>query len=142
MKTMTIILCDCCHSINHTNWQPVIDAIPCLCWGIFMLIALYFLLKYIAVPLITNCHELKIKDDNYEKEKFWSFLNHEISKEQCQKELDDTNTKLKKLQDKEKELDDGTENLKNEKAKWEKTILEEKENAYKEIIKYLGKCTR
>ena len=64
----------CCHyrrPISSANWQPVVDAIPCICWGIIMLIALYLILKLIVLPLIKNCHEMKMKDEAFTQEKHW-----------------------------------------------------------------------
>lgn len=73
MKTLFILM-SCCHyrrPINSANWQPVVDAIPCICWGIIMLIALYLILKLIVLPLIKNCHEMKMKDEAFTQEKHW-----------------------------------------------------------------------
>ena len=73
MKTLFILM-SCCHyrrPINSANWQPVVDAIPCICWGIIMLIALYLILKLIVLPLIKNCHEMKMKDEAFTQEKYW-----------------------------------------------------------------------
>lgn len=69
MKTLYILLaCDCGKSI----WQPVINAIPCICWGIIVLLFIYIVLRLVVAPLIANCHERKLKDDNFEQEKFWA----------------------------------------------------------------------
>lgn len=60
-----VFLCAC-------QWQTIIDKIPRLCWGIIVLIALYLLLKYVVQPLMTNCHETKMKKKSFEREKEWA----------------------------------------------------------------------
>ena len=123
MKTMTIILGLCHHCCNHVNWQPVIESIPCICWGILLLFFIYFILRYVASPLISNCNEQKIKKVNYEQEVFWHF--------QTKLEKD----YKKELNDKIKELED---DLKKEKDNREKTLKEERLQAehdfYKKIV--------
>lgn len=57
MNTLSVLYCS-------IDWQPIINAIPCICWGIIALVALLFLLKYIVSPLIANYHELKVKKVN------------------------------------------------------------------------------
>ena len=82
----------------------------------------------------------KAKEMDFEQEKFWYFLNHEISEEDCKMKLIDVEEKLKAFEKKEKKMNDDIENLKKEKEDFEKTILEEKVKAYKDIIKYIGRC--
>jgi len=53
-------------------WQPVISAMPCICWGVMVLIALYMVLRYVASPLIANCHERKMKEATHKREKEWA----------------------------------------------------------------------
>ena len=63
MKTLCIVICHC------IGWQPVINAIPCICCGILALVMLYFLLRFVVAPLIANRNERKIKELNHEYEK-------------------------------------------------------------------------
>ncbi len=73
MKTLFILM-NCCHCSSHSNsanWQPVVNAIPCICWSIIFLIALYLILKLIVLPLIKNRHELKIKKTAFDQEIIW-----------------------------------------------------------------------
>ena len=65
MKTLVILTCQ----PHTTSWQTLINAIPCLCWGIICLIALIFLLRYVAMPLIANRHQIKMQQNknNWEK---------------------------------------------------------------------------
>lgn len=137
MKTLLFVLF-CHRSCSNTDWSPIIEALPCICWGVILLAALYIFLKYIASPLIANYHERKSHNEKYEKEKFWFFLNHEISAEDCRKKLDESTKKLTAFEKKEKELNDGVDNLKREKEEFEKTILQEKVKAYKHILKSIG----
>lgn len=77
-------------------WQNVINSIPCLCWGVIGLVALYLVLKYIVQPLIANSHERKSKEKAIETEKFWHFqkeLSHDFKKELDDK-IDDLNKQL------------------------------------------------
>lgn len=60
----TLVLLSCCSEHSVTDWSPVISALPCICWGIIALVALFFLLKLVVSPLIANCHEMKVKEVN------------------------------------------------------------------------------
>lgn len=65
----------CCHS---ANWQGLIDAMPCLIKWLLVIVALIFLMKYLArlLELCTkNCHESKMKEKSFEHEKWWHFQN-------------------------------------------------------------------
>lgn len=62
MKTLCVVICHC------VGWQPVINAIPCICWGILALVMFYFLLRFVVAPLIANCHELIIRAKNHKYE--------------------------------------------------------------------------
>lgn len=73
-----MILLECCY------WQSAICKIPCLCWGVIGLVALYLVLKYIVQPCIANCHERKLKEESFGREKYWHFqkeLSHDFKKE-------------------------------------------------------------
>lgn len=67
----TLILLSCCRTAQTTEWSPLINALPGICWGIISLAALYFILKYVAAPLIANCHERKLKAEAFKNELFW-----------------------------------------------------------------------
>lgn len=60
----TLVLLSCCPEHSVTDWSPVINALPCICWGIIALVGLFFLLKLVVSPLIANCHEMKVKEVN------------------------------------------------------------------------------
>ncbi len=105
------------------NWQDAICKIPCLCWGVIGLVALYLVLKYIMQPLIANCHERKSKEKAIETEKFWHFqkqLSHDFKKE-----LEE------KIIEKEKELQD-EKNSREDKLKQER--LKAEHDYYKKIL--------
>ncbi|GEM_PF-3419930 len=72
MKTQTLMLCCQHHQSPQVDWQPVIDAIPCLCWGILGLLAFYFLLRFVIAPIITNCHEREEKESVHQRELEWA----------------------------------------------------------------------
>lgn len=61
---MILLNCNC-------DWQNVINAIPCICWGIIVLTAVLFYLKYDMPSCIKNKHELKMKKEVLEHEKWW-----------------------------------------------------------------------
>ena len=104
MKTLFFLM-NCCHCgrpANPANWQPVVDAIPCICWGIIMLIALYLILKLIVLPSIKNCHEMKMKEKIYELEN--GMINNKTNlenKKACTEEnLNEMKTKVSDLESK------------------------------------------
>lgn len=41
-------------------------------WGVIGLIALYFILKFIVQPWMSHCHESKMKEEVYNREKEWA----------------------------------------------------------------------
>lgn len=127
MKTLCIVICHC------VNWQPVINAIPCVCWGILALVMLYFLLKHVVAPLIANGHENMMKSKAFEQEKFWAFFNQK--EKPIKEELEKANGELHDLKKKEKDLDEGKSALKKEQDEYEMKILEAKVKAYEEILK-------
>lgn len=135
MKTLFILM-NCCHCgrpADSANWQPVVDAIPCICWGIIMLIALYLILKLIVLPSIKNCHEMKMKDKAFKNEKFWAI--YKKIENPPEEELSNLQKEVDEFKKKEEELNKSKNNLENEKKEFEKQILEEKIKVYQEIIK-------
>lgn len=84
----------CCHS---ANWQSLINAMPCLIKWLLVIVALIFLMKYLAqlLELCTkNCHESKMKEKSFEHEKWWHFQKRlEVD---FKKELEDRISKLEK----------------------------------------------
>lgn len=133
MKTMSLLLCCGQNQTVTMDWSPIIKSAPCICWGIICLIALYFLLKYVAAPLIANWHENWAKTQNFKQEKFWAYYKRmekpiEDKLGKAQKELDE-------LRQKEDGLDKGRSILEKERAEFDKKILEEKIKVYQEIIK-------
>lgn len=91
MKTQFILL-SCCHCDKTANWQPVVDAIPCICWGIIGLIALFLILKYLIIPAMTQCHETKMKEKMFQNEEFW------YNKKNAEKEKE-INREIKEFQE-------------------------------------------
>lgn len=109
MSTLSIFYCS-------IEWQPVISAIPGICWGILGLILICVLLRRVAFPFIANCHEVRLKKENFGQEKYWFF----------QKKLE---------QDFKKELEEKINKLKTEKDDLSKQLKEEKENREKTLKK-------
>ena len=77
MKTLSVVLCQC------LGWQPVINAIPFLCWGVIGLVALYLILKYVVQPWKTHQYEMELKDKVFKNEERW----HEEKKKADEEEL-------------------------------------------------------
>lgn len=109
-----MILLECC-------WQSAICKIPCLCWGVIGLVALYLVLKYIVQPWIANCHERKTKDHAFEREKYW----HSQKEQSREKEL------RGKIAELEKELQ-AEINSREDKLKQERLQMEH--DYYKKIV--------
>lgn len=131
MKTLTVLLCQ-----NQSAWDHVIQSIPCLCWGLIAVVAIYLFLRYLAKPLIANCHERQMKKEDFEREKFWAFFKkYEEPTElnECKEELNNLKKEDEKRKDERSKLDEEIKNFK-------ETILNEKVKIYEEIIKCIGPC--
>ena len=102
------------------NWQNVIDAIPCFCWGVLILTLVYLWFKNYYLKLKQNQHESKMKEDALKREIAWSFFNSLKASidEQLNKSIKEENM------------------LKVEKAKNE--MLEKRLQVYKEFIELLN----
>lgn len=129
MSSLSIVCC-------CIDWQPVINAIPCICLGIIALVALFFLLKFVVSPLIANSHERKEKAEAFEQEKFWYFQK-ELKKD-YQKELND---RIQKLEDEKMNL---SEDIDKEKKDRNETLKKERIQAehdfYEKILKTFYKA--
>lgn len=101
---------------------------PCLCWGVIGLIALYFILKFIVLPCLTNYHERKMKEEAFEREKNWNYLiNIKASTDEAlHKTIDNLTTSIEKLK---KELESEKNN---------KDLLEKQLKLYSDIFKKLN----
>lgn len=136
MKTLFILM-NCCHMVgpaDTTNWQSVVDAIPCICWGIMVLLVTYLIFKLIVSPMIKNQHEVKIKDMAFENEKYWAILKK--IEEPTEKKLSELQKELYELKRGKEDVEKGKTNLEKEKMEFEKKILEERIKVYQEIIKH------
>ena len=95
----SLLLFNACFKCSNTDWSPIINAIPGLCWGIIGIFALFFILKYVVKPIIANCHELNVKSKKYEQEEQWdSRKNQERETEYTKSmvgQIDELNSKLK-----------------------------------------------
>lgn len=130
MKTLCIVICHC------VGWQPVINAIPCICWGILALVMFYFLLRFVVAPLIANLHEIILKSKAFEQEKFWHF----------QKVLPSVEKLEKKKEELEAQIADLNEKLKNEKNTREYTLEQERlqyeRDYFKEMLDEVSKLLK
>lgn len=111
---MRILFIICC----CIDWQPVINAIPCFCWGILLLVLICVLLRHVVSPFIANRHEISLRKVNFDQEKFWHF--QKKWEQDFKKEL------TSRINDLEKEKDALSQQLKIEKKEREKTLKEER----------------
>lgn len=138
---------------NCEAWSKVINAIPGICWGILIVVALYYILKFVIRPLMMNCHERKIKEQNCLHEKEWFNLNSKLSKEneelkrrikilETPKEEEECRMQLVKIEEEKERLEKENTDL-NEKCKeLENKALQETIKAYQYTIKHFGTCTK
>lgn len=125
----TLILLSCCRTAQTTEWSPLINALPGICWGVISLAALYFILKYVAAPLIANCHERKLKAKAFENEQFWYLRS--MAEKDFKKIFEE---KISDLEKKNKELSD---KLKQEEKNREETLKKERLQAEHDFYKNL-----
>lgn len=75
---------------GENEWKIVIEAIPCLCWGViifsFLLVGISLFLKYIVKPRDKYRFEKELKEMAFEHEKEWD--NRKKSKIPVQEKLD------------------------------------------------------
>lgn len=127
MNTLSFLACTC---NGISNWQSFIDALPGLCWGMIGLVVLFFVVRYVILPLIANCHERQTKKDSFEQEKFWHF--QKGLEKDFKKELED---RVAILDGEKKELADKLEKEMKERSK---KLQEERRNAELEFYKKIA----
>ena len=121
----TIVLLSCCPEHSLIDWNSVISSLPCICWGIIALVALFFLLKFVFSPLIANCHEINMKVKSFENEEKWA------DRKEKRDDLEKKNNELKSSTD--EELKKAKKELENqlELEKTKSQLLEKKLEFYK-----------
>lgn len=117
----------------------IIKEIEYLLWAIILVIALFVILKYYCMPKRQLKHERQMKADAHDREMDWYFIKKPERPLETEKELKKCKEKLEELQKKEKELNNGTESLKQEREQFEKEVLKTKIKTYEDIIKTLNK---
>ena len=138
MRTLFIIL-DCHPALQQT----IASTVSGVCWGVILLLAVYFLLRYVFSPLIANGNERKLKAQNFEQQGVLAELKKyrddkakiEKEKNELEQALKDSGKAKSTLRQeilKEMEYDKKV-------AEMEKEMLEEQIKALKEIIKSTGK---
>lgn len=95
---MKLILCS--KFMANVSWQKLVDSIPCLLWGVIVLVALWLLLKYVVKPRCQYCNDAKVRKEKFEREKFWSFYNkiQLVSDEQLNKQIGALNKQIDELE--------------------------------------------
>lgn len=121
MKTLSVVSCQC------LGWQSVIDAIPCLCWGVIGLAVFYLILKFIVLPWKAHSYEMELKAKAFENEEHWYFQSE--LKKNFKKELED---KISALEKEKSELD---KKLKEEKDDREEKLKKERLQAEHDFYK-------
>lgn len=134
---MKMILLSCCSQV--ANWQEVINTIPCLLWGVMVLVALWLLLKYVAKPCIQNCNDAKVRKEKFEREISWKFydkiqLNSDKTLKNEIKELEEKIDELKE----DKEKDNKEQSNKNALLKKEIEIYQKILNQLNVMLKIEG----
>lgn len=131
MKKLIIELC------QIVNWQQVINAVLCICWGIIALIMLYFLLRYVVAPLISNCHETMLKSKAFKEEKFWHFQKVFLhSEEVLEKKKTELEAKINELREK-------LDNEKNNRRRiLEQERLQSEHDYFKEMLNEISKLLK
>lgn len=128
----------CLHSVAASEpfrdvFSPLTTAVPRICGWVVLLLALYFVLKYVVAPLLADFHDLKTRKELFKQEKFWKYLT--LAEKPIYDQLLECKSKLEKLEDKEKKIDDETKELNKDREEWDKKCLEERVKIYEEIIK-------
>ena len=130
MKTLSVVLCQC------LDWQIVLNAIPCICWGILALVMLYFLLRFVVAPLIANCHELIVKSKAFKQEKFWHFQKILPSEEKLIKKTKELETLIAGLQTKlDNEKTNRNNTLEQERLQYERDYFKEMLDEISKLLK-------
>ena len=82
----------------NCNWQNVIDAIPCLCWGVIILSGVFLILKCTLPLIIQKCYERKMIQEAFEREKWWAEKkeNKNCSDESLNKKIDELTQEVEK----------------------------------------------
>lgn len=92
MRALSIVACNC------TNCQSVINALPCILWGILGLIAFYLVLKYIIHPCIVHKNEMKAKWSTFSDEKEWYKIKKDAEEERLALKIKEYNELTKIVQ--------------------------------------------
>ncbi|WP_373730920.1 hypothetical protein [Bacteroides heparinolyticus] len=110
------------------DWQNVVNAIPCLCWGVIGLVALVFLLKHIVKPCIQNCFDRKMKTKSFEQEKYWNLIAKVdvASDETLQNEINELKQRIKELEEEKTSIEANSES--------KIALLEHDIELYKKIV--------
>ena len=90
--------------LSVVDWQNVVNAIPCLYWGIIGLAAIVYFLRPLSVIWIKNHHERMMKEDVFEREKQWA--DFEKIKASTDEELKKENEGLKNQYELEKQANE------------------------------------
>lgn len=93
------------------DWQNVVNAIPCLYWGIIGLAAIVYFLRPLSVIWIKNHHESKMKEKAFEMEKYWRIITKVdvTSDETLQKEINELKQRIKKLEEEKTSIEANSE---------------------------------
>ena len=135
----TLVLLSCCPGHSVADWSPVINALPCIFWGIIALVTLFFFLKYVVAPLIANCHEVNLKKKASEQEQYWA--NRALTKEMVEKlKLSPDEWLKNQMNALTENIDKIAKELASEKDKEKKVIesLELRKKAYEEMLTHIS----
>ena len=136
----TLILLSCCRTAQTTEWSPLINALPGICWGIIIfstiLVGYYIYMRFKWRTDHVNQHEIKMKNLLNEYEGKMISINQDIKDRELHRKIREYNelTKLINNEDldrKIREYNELTKLINNE-------DLERKVREYNELTKLIN----
>ena len=96
----TLILLSCCRTAQTTEWSPLINALPGICWGVIIfstiLVGYYIYMRFKLRTDHVNQHEIKMKKLLNEYEEKMISINQDIKDRELHRKIREYNelTKL------------------------------------------------
>lgn len=106
----TLILLSCCRTAQTTEWSPLINALPGICWGVIIfcsiLVGYYIYMKFNRRTDLVNQHEIKMKKLLNEYEEKMMSINQDIKDRELHRKIREYNelTKLINNEDLERKI--------------------------------------
>ncbi len=106
----TLILLSCCRTAQTTEWSPLINALPGICWGVIILCSIlvgyYIYMRFKLRTDHVNQHEIKMKKLLNEYEEKMISINQDIKDRELHRKIREYNelTKLINNEDLERKI--------------------------------------